>query len=469
MCATSQPANALRVQHWRMPKPRNIFVQIPSYRDPQLIPTLMDLAQQAQAPGDIRVVVCWQHDSDDALAAFTDMGFRLSRSTMAEGRNVHFLEFNDVEVELVDIPYLQAKGAGWARSVAQSRFGGERYNLQIDAHHRFVQRWDTQMVEMLESVRCRSQMPLLTGYPPAFCPASYPGERQEQASVMLVRNFTAMGIVSFRAVMLPADGRFKAPIRARFMSGGFVFSDGSFVDNIRQDPDHFFLTEEIVMAARAYTHGYDFFHPHVPLLWHDYESSAPEVWDDLSDELKREGVISASADDLAYASSGRARRLLEDVLSEGAPTSTRYGLGVVRSLDHYERFAGLSFSRRAVHRSAMDMSEPDDAHVQLSEDQWERDLICKRLLHIRVSLSVPPYFEVDSIQIAMKCSSGHESVIRELTPIEVSSLIEKSAVELVHTVASAPGGLPVELLLRAKTNHSSAGQLFTITAVERHV
>jgi len=39
-----------------------IFVQIPAYRDPELVPTLVDLIEKAQAPRRLRVGVCWQHD-----------------------------------------------------------------------------------------------------------------------------------------------------------------------------------------------------------------------------------------------------------------------------------------------------------------------------------------------------------------------------------------------------------------------
>lgn len=450
-----------------MHSPHRIFVQIPSYRDPQLVATLIDLARQASCPTDVRVVVCWQHDCDETIARFTENGFNVAGTALVEGRHVHFLQFEGIEIELIDVPYLETRGAGWARSVAQERYRGELYNLQIDAHHRFVQGWDIQMVELLESVRDRSPRPLLTGYPPAFCPASYPRRRQENASVMLVDGFTAMGVVRFKAVMLPGNSQFVSPLKARFMSGGFVFSDGKFVEEVRQDPNHFFFTEEIVMAARAYTRGYDFFHPHVPLLWHDYKSPAPEVWEDLTEELKKSGDICASADDLAHASSERARRLLEDVLSEGPPTGERYGLGVERSLRQYERFAGLSFLIRGVHPSATVLSEPDDSYEHLSDIDWERDLICRRVLQIKVTLDAPVKIAVDSVDVVMRCKAGQESVVRHLSQLELSALTEGLMVEFVHVFAVPHGGLPAALLLRAQTSHVDAGEYFSISAIER--
>jgi hypothetical protein len=444
---------------------RRIFVQIPSYRDPQLVPTLIDIAQQARAPRQLRIVICWQHDAEESIDTFTCQGFQFLSSQSNGPYDVHFLEFIGVQIELIDVPFLEAKGAGWARSIAQQRFEGEKYNLQIDAHHRFVSNWDGQMVAMLEDLRSRSDKPLLTGYPPAFSPASYPSGRQEQSAVMLADEFTPMGIVRFKSVMLPGDGRFSAPLRARFMSGGFVFSDGMFVDEVGQDPNHFFFTEEIVMAVRAHSHGYDFFHPHVPLLWHDYESSAPEVWEDLTEDLKVGGSIAKSADDMAHVSVQHARFLLA-IDSPNSVTRSPYGLGSRRSLYHYERFAGLSFSHRGVHRDSLLPGEPDEAHVLLGTKDWESGLICRRMLRISVCLTLIDDIEVHGVEIMMQNHSGAESLVRRLTSTDILALVEQRALTFVRNFSTSPDQLPTKLLLNCRTNHAGAERFFSITADE---
>jgi hypothetical protein len=47
----------------------SIFVQVASYRDPQLIPTLHSLIRQASRPERLRVVVCWQHGLDEMIGS----------------------------------------------------------------------------------------------------------------------------------------------------------------------------------------------------------------------------------------------------------------------------------------------------------------------------------------------------------------------------------------------------------------
>ena len=44
-----------------------IFVQIASYRDPELIPTVLDLVDKAKNPEALRIVVAWQHDDNETL------------------------------------------------------------------------------------------------------------------------------------------------------------------------------------------------------------------------------------------------------------------------------------------------------------------------------------------------------------------------------------------------------------------
>ncbi|WP_258008346.1 UDP-N-acetylglucosamine-transferase, partial [Burkholderia pseudomallei] len=148
----------------------SIFVQIASYRDPQLIPTLVDLIDRASRPEALRIVVCRQHALEDTIGAFFAHGFSRWRADTAGEFAVHTLAFRGASIEMIDVPYQQSRGACWARNLIQQRYGNERYTLQLDSHHRFIDGWDQQMVEMLESLRTFSAKPLITAYLPGFTP-----------------------------------------------------------------------------------------------------------------------------------------------------------------------------------------------------------------------------------------------------------------------------------------------------------
>ncbi len=145
---------------------RTIFVQIPSYRDPQLLPTLKDMIENAKSPFLLRVVICWQHGSEQDIQSFEANGFELTHTATEEGTTVHFLRIHGANIELIDIDYVHSKGCGWARNLAQRRYRGEHYNLQIDSHHRFSGEWDLKMKSLLERPRVHSPRPVLTGCPP---------------------------------------------------------------------------------------------------------------------------------------------------------------------------------------------------------------------------------------------------------------------------------------------------------------
>ena len=42
-----------------------IFVQIASYRDPQLIPTIEDILDKADNPKNLSIGIAWQHSDED--------------------------------------------------------------------------------------------------------------------------------------------------------------------------------------------------------------------------------------------------------------------------------------------------------------------------------------------------------------------------------------------------------------------
>ena len=66
-----------------------------------------------------------------------------------------------------------------------------------------------------------------------------------------------------------SDPYYRVP--ARFVSLHFLFTEGSFNQEIPFDPAIYFFADEIAIALRAYTLGYDLFHPHRILGWHLYD------------------------------------------------------------------------------------------------------------------------------------------------------------------------------------------------------
>ena len=61
----------------------SIFIQIASYRDPELVPTLDSLFDNAKFPNDLMVCIAWQHSTEDE---WDDLGCLLYTSPSPRDR-----------------------------------------------------------------------------------------------------------------------------------------------------------------------------------------------------------------------------------------------------------------------------------------------------------------------------------------------------------------------------------------------
>jgi hypothetical protein len=303
--------------------PSLIFVQLASYRDPQLNPTLEDMLRNARHPRQLRIGICHQYHPSDA---FDD----LKRYA------------NDDRFRIVSVPYLESKGVCWARNMVQRLFKGEEYTLQIDSHMRFAKDWDHVLVTMLQALVSKGfAKPLLTGYVPPFEPGQPLRTKGAEIPLRMVYDrFSSEGIIFTKAAPILNWQQLKSPIRARFLSAGFLFTLGRFCTEVRYDPGLYFHGEEISMAVRAFTSGYDLFHPHRTILWHYYlRPRMPKHWNDHPNWSVWDN-----------ASVRKTRQLLGMSSGKGPYKFGAYGLGSIRTLEAYEKYAGISFSRRKAQR-----------------------------------------------------------------------------------------------------------------------
>jgi glycosyltransferase involved in cell wall biosynthesis len=320
-----------------------IFVQIASYRDPQLIPTIDDCIQNAKNPENLRFCIAWQRGDEENIDKYK----------------------NDSRFTILDIPYKESKGACWARNKIQQKYNGEKYTLQLDSHHRFIKNWDEELIQMIESLRNKGyKKPLLTSYISSFDPENDPQKREQTPWQMDFDRFTPEGVVFFLPAAIPNFKNLNEPVKARFYSAHFCFADGSFCKEVPHDPEYYFHGEEISIAARAYTNGYDLFHPHKIIAWHEYtRNGRTKHWDDHKDWWK------------ANEECHKKNRILFGMEeSTGSATFNNYGLGKERSLKDYERYAGICFKKRAVQQYTLDKKDPPNPTYS-NEEEYENSFL----------------------------------------------------------------------------------------------
>lgn len=232
--------------------PADLYVQIPAYRDRELLPTLQDLVRTATEPGRLRVAVAWQFGEEEA---------HLEDALRA-----------CPQVELTAIPAARSQGCNWARALLQQGWRGERYTLFLDSHHRFVPGWDATLVELLESQRAQGHAkPVITAYLPAYDPAREPLGREPHLYAIHAREREQGLLFRLRGEPVGSGVPPVRPFPAHFVSLHCLFADGSFNREVAFDPAIYFFADEVAVALRAHTWGYALFHPHRVLGWHAYD------------------------------------------------------------------------------------------------------------------------------------------------------------------------------------------------------
>lgn len=241
-----------------MSRAHRIFVQVPEYRDSELEATLTDLFSRADRPDLLRVVVLSQRAPEDP------------RVLVPNG--------NAMALEVLEVPATASRGPNWARRVLQERYEGETYALLIDSHLRFATGWDTMAVAMLQALQDRSAKPLLTAYLPAYAP----GVGRSTAPYKIYPLGRQDGVLTrLTSFPLRAWQQLDAPVVAEYLSLHFAFSSGSLLTEVQHDPEVYFFGDEVAYGARAFTHGWDLFHPHRVLGWHAYNRGTRKPhWDD---------------------------------------------------------------------------------------------------------------------------------------------------------------------------------------------
>jgi hypothetical protein len=314
-------------------KKGKIFVQIASYRDPELLPTIEDMLKKAKNPENLVFGICWQYDSSEPIDMFDGQKqFRISKHH-----------------------YSESEGLGWARHITNTLYDGEEYTLQIDSHHRFVQDWDVICLEDFKQAKETSEKPIISTYCTPFDPKS--DEKSWIPTPCLMSQYEFSGdrlLMSMPWYIQDYKERTKV-IKARTISGHFYFTYGKFIEEVPYDPDIYFggYTEETSLSVRAFTKGYDFYSPYRMVMWHEYTRSyRVKHWDD-------HGVNSAtkktSGERDVYARN-KTRQLFGT--EEYGIDMGIYGLGDVRTLHDYEVYGGFDFKKLLIQDYTLKVKEP---------------------------------------------------------------------------------------------------------------
>jgi len=216
------------------------------------------------------------------------------------------------------------------------------------------------MINMVKDLQKKGyKKPLLTGYVSSFDPDNDPQGRVQEPWRMVFDRFIPEGAIFFLPETIPNWKELSEPIPARFYSAHFCFTLGQFVTEVKHNPEYYFHGEEISIGVRAFTHGYDLFHIHKPLIWHEYERKGRVKQWDIDKEWFKKNEHSHKLNRQLFGMDG------EEMVDFG-----EYGFGKERSLEEYEKYSGIKFSLRGVQQYTLDKHYPPNPYPYETQEDW---------------------------------------------------------------------------------------------------
>lgn len=305
---------------------QKIFISIASYLDPMLFFTLKEAINKAQQPELLRFAVVDQNIS-------------------AQLQVIHGLSYAG-QVRYLHVHSRDTLGVSWARNMAWSLYDGEEYLLQIDSHTCFEQGWDANLRAQHTKLLARSAKPIISTYPYRFDMVDdVPQYTPPAGKTALVLRPHPETSLSEDNVVLRFIGKHMftdQAVAGCHVAAGFIFCAGQFVEDVPYDPYLYFHGEEQSLAVRAYTRGWNIFHPTWVPLYHLYkEANTPHETHHWYGEIDGQRGFTS-----AYLTQRAKDRLMQLLCGDGLPGA--YGLGQERSLDEFIAFSGIDYKRKVI-------------------------------------------------------------------------------------------------------------------------
>ncbi len=340
-----------------------LFVSVPSYRDSETPKTLQNLFKRARFPERITVLVNEQNES--IIAGVTTTTSKDDVSAVNFPGSGKYRQ----NIRLLQIPAFEAKGPVIARAQIEQELytpGEADYWLQIDSHMAFIKDWDCQLIRQ-HNMLPDPDVGILTTFPTDFNPVS--------------RAVPSLGLPNYigfhdfnKNRSLPTQQRYQyrsfptEPRKSLFYAAGFSFGPAEIMEKVPYDShlNYIFLGEELTMAARFFTNGYDLYNPVTMPIYHlSNRTYRPNFWEQFHRKnAKAAPHIRVERKEMENVAMDRIYKMLfhgQNPVEENGI----YGLGTQRSLEEFEAHIGIDLKNQiASPRAKLGIAE------NATEEEW---------------------------------------------------------------------------------------------------
>lgn len=292
-----------------MDRNTKIFVNIAAYRDPFLAHTINNVLEQAKHPDRVTFGIAWQYGEEE----------------------VKELPFDPNQVRVIRIPALQSKGACWARSMAFELIQDEHFFWLLDSHVMVRKHWDEVLLE--QYFKLNDPKAILSCAVSQWDPPKGFGKwhgRPNTRAVSVANQFVGPLLLQ----MFEVREECELPELNSFLTASNLFGHSRWIHDVPYDPDLLFLGEEISLAVRSFTHGYNHYATTVNMAAHKHDRHYRRVFSD--DQPEWFGKLDRKNN----------HRVEAMLIGDTSVDLGRFGLGTERTLEQYEKYAGVDFKAR---------------------------------------------------------------------------------------------------------------------------
>lgn len=234
---------------------KSILLNIASYKDPELIPTILDCIDKAKYKDRVFFGVYEQDIS----------------------HNVELEEIKNLEYKFEHFSH--NKGTGYSRNyINKYLYKKQDFVLQIDSHSRFIKDWDVKYLEDFD--RACKQLGIedgklvLTGFPPAY----HIGETYQVYTQRPVNSWVVpIEIASSPSYHIKAESReFKSEFELTvYASGANTFMPGKFASESTYDKYVDPYKDQELISLACFLYEYKLAASLKPKLYHCYNDNTP--------------------------------------------------------------------------------------------------------------------------------------------------------------------------------------------------
>jgi protein YibB len=292
-----------------------IFINIPSYKDPEIWLTIDNFIKNAKNPERVFFGVTLQ--SEDIKEDYRKL------------RN-----YTNVSMDIVEPGSIV--GCQPARKNSHKFYKNEEYYLNMDSHMRSIKNWDEEIIKEYELNKAEYGISVFTCYAPPYDLLEDGTDSLTDTPANPTFYMSDSNVESFYEKLVPQfTPQYSMPgknVLSPYVSGHFFFTERHVIEKVPFMSEITFTEEEPLMALRFFTAGFNLVTPQKVFVYHRYGRNGRRLfWEDFPDKF--------------YPEHNKSRNFFEEVVTKNI-IDPMGGLFTERSLDEYEKYSGIYFREK---------------------------------------------------------------------------------------------------------------------------